>query len=369
MAVRVKVGLVGCGAISANYLRNAAHLPILDVVACADLDPDRARACAEEFGIPRPGTVEQVLADPEVQLVVNLTVPAAHAPVARQALESGKHVYNEKPFALDREEGRDLLRRAEDAGLRAGGAPDTFLGAGLQTARKLIDDGLIGRPVAFTGFMLGRGPERFHPNPAFFYQPGGGPMFDMGPYYLTALLNLLGPVKRIAALAPTLIEDRVVAKGPLAGEAIEVRTPDHVCGLLEFENGAAGTLVTSFAVLHGVYDRDHPLVIYGTEGALQVPDPNHFDGTVLVRREADEDWTEVPHAFPTGYGRSVGAADLAHALAAGRPHRCSGEQALAVLDLMQGFLEASETGRDFHPTVRYQRPAPMTPGLPFGRLD
>lgn len=369
MPERVKIGLVGCGAISANYLRNAARFPILEVVACADLDPERARTCAAEFSIPRACSVDELMADPQVQLVVNLTIPSAHAAIARLALENGKHVYNEKPLALNREEGRELLRRAEDAGLRVGCAPDTFLGAGLQTARKAVDDGLIGRPVAFTACMLGRGPERFHPNPAFFYQPGGGPMFDMGPYYLTALLNLLGPVKRIAAIAPTAIRERVVAKGPLAGEAIEVRTPDHVCGLLELENGAAGALITSFAVMHGVYDRDHPIVIYGTEGALQVPDPNYFDGAVLIRREADEEWSEVPHAFHTGYGRSVGAADMAHALATGRPHRCSAEQALVVLDLMQGFLDASETGRDYRPTLRCERPAPMPADLPYGQLD
>lgn len=369
MSEKVRIGVVGCGAISANYLRNARNLPILEVAACADLDLDRARSVAAEFEVPKACTVDELLADPDLQVVVNLTVPAAHAPVALQALENGKHVYNEKPWALEREEGRRLLDQLANAGLRGGCAPDTVLGAGIQTARKVIDDGLIGRPVAFTGFMLGRGPERFHPNPAFFYQPGGGPMFDMGPYYLTALLNLLGPVKRISGAASIAIRDRVVAKGPLEGHPIEVRTPDHVCGLLEFENGAVGTLVTSFAVMHGVYDPKHPIVIYGTEGAIQVPDPNFFDGTVLLKREGDAEWQEVPHDFPVGYGRSVGVADMAHALATGRPHRCSAEQAFAVLDLMQGFLESSESGTDYRPTHSYQRPAPMRPDLPFGVLD
>jgi predicted dehydrogenase len=369
MGERVRVGIVGCGAISGNYLRNAANLPILEVTACADLELERAQKCAAEFGIPKPCSVDELMGDPNVDLVINLTIPAVHAALAQQALANGKHVYNEKPWSLDRAEGKALLDAVHSSGLRAGCAPDTVLGAGIQTARKAIDDGQIGRPVAFHGFMLGRGPERFHPNPGFFYQPGGGPMFDMGPYYLTALLNLLGPVKRIAGMAPIAIRDRTVATGPLAGESIEVNTSDHVCGLLEFENGAAGTLMTSFAVMNAVHDGKRPIVIYGTEGALQVPDPNTFDGTVLIRRSGEEEWSELPHAFPAGYGRSVGAADMAHALATGRPHRCNAEQAHAVLDLMQGFLDASASGKDFIPTIPYERPAPMPADLPFGQLD
>ncbi|MGV3720012.1 MAG: Gfo/Idh/MocA family protein [Actinomycetota bacterium] len=369
MSNRVKVGIVGCGAISSNYLRNAQNLPILEIVACADLDIERARSTADEFGVSKACPVEALFADPEVEVVLNLTIPAAHAAVALAALQQGKHVYNEKPLALNRLEGRRLVETAERRGLRVGCAPDTFLGDGLQTARKAIEDGLIGRPVSFTGFMLGRGPESFHPDPAFFYQPGGGPMFDMGPYYLTALLNLLGPVRRIMGAASIAISDRAVATGPKAGEPIAVVTQDHVCGMLEFTNGAVGTLVTSFAVANGDYDRKHPITIYGTEGALRVPDPNYFDGQVWVRRNVDEEWRQVPSAFPTGYGRSVGLADLATAIRTGRPHRANGDQALAVLDLMQGFLDSSETGNAYTPTVVYERPSPMRTGLPFGALD
>jgi predicted dehydrogenase len=294
-----------------------------------------------------------------VEVVLNLTVPSAHAPVALAALEAGKHVYNEKPLAITREEGRAILEAAAARGLLVGCAPDTFLGAGLQTARKVLDDGLIGRPVAFTAFMLGRGPERFHPNPEFFYQPGGGPMFDMGPYYLTALLNLLGPVRRLSAAAPVAIPDREVVKGPLAGHRISVNTPDHVCGTLQFESGAAGVIMTSFAVMHGTHNPKHPIAVYGTEGAMQVPDPNHFDGSVLVRREGEDEWREVPHASPQGYGRSIGLADLVQAVRSKRPPRASGDQGFAVLDLMQGFLDAAASGTDYRPTTPYIRPAPL----------
>jgi predicted dehydrogenase len=362
---KVKVGIVGCGAICANYVKNARNLPILEIAACADLDPERAKAKAEELEIPRSCSSDELLANPEIDLILNLTIPAAHADVALAAVQQGKHVYNEKPLALDRSEGRRLLAAAQTAGLRVGCAPDTFMGAGLQTARKAIDDGLIGRPVAFTGFMLGRGPERFHPDPGFFYRPGGGPMLDMGPYYLTALLNLLGPVRRIKGSAAIAIPDRVVAVGPKVGEAIPVSTPDHVCGTIETASGAVGMLMTSFAVAHAEYDRQFPIMIYGSEGALKVPDPNHFDGEVWVRRLEDEEWRQLPHAFPAGYGRSVGLADLATAIHSGREHRASGQQALAVLDLMLGFLDSAASGESYAPTVEYTRPTPM----PFGTLD
>ena len=365
----MKTGIIGCGAISTNYVNNARNLPILEIVACADLDLERARAKAEEHGIPRACSPEELIADPEVELVLNLTIPAAHYPVALAVVDAGKHVYNEKPLAGTREDGLRLMEAARERGVRVGCAPDTFLGAGLQTARKPIDDGLIGRPVAFTGFMLGRGPESFHPSPEFFYEPGGGPMFDMGPYYLTALLNLLGPVRRITGAAAIEIPERTIQKGPRAGGKIPVSTPDHVCGTLEMENGAIGTLITSFAIAHGEYDRKLPITIYGTEGALKVPDPNHFDGEVWVRRIEDEEWRQLPHATPVGYGRSVGLADLADALRAGRPHRASGDQGLAVLDLMQGFLDSSATGTAYAPAVPYTRPAALPAGGTLGSFE
>lgn len=365
---RMKVGIIGCGAISTNYLTNAQNLPILEVVACADLDLERAREKAAEFNVPKAYTPGELTEDPEVELVLNLTVPAAHASVALAAIAAGKHVYNEKPLATTRADGEQIVQAALEREVLVGCAPDTFLGAGLQTARQVVDRGLIGRPVAFTGFMLGRGPESFHPSPEFFYQPGGGPMFDMGPYYLTTLLNLIGPVRRIQGAAAIEIPERTILTGPREGSKIPVSTPDHVCGTLEFECGAVGTLITSFAIAHGEYDRNYPITLYGTEGALRIPDPNYFDGEVWVRRLDDAEWQQVPHVIPTGYGRSVGLADLAYAVRSGRPHRASGDQGLAVLDLMQGFLESSASGAAFQPTVPYERPSPL-PNLPFGHLD
>jgi predicted dehydrogenase len=365
----MKIGIVGCGAISANYLRNTKNLPILEVVACADLDTDRARARADEFEIPKVCSPEELLGAPEVEAVLNLTIPSAHAPIAMEAVRNGKHVYNEKPLASTRAEARELLQAARERGVRVGCAPDTFLGAGLQTARKVLDDGEIGRPVAFTGFMLGRGPEWGHPNPEFFYGPGGGPMFDMGPYYLTALLFLLGPVRRISGSASIAIPERTIHAGPRQGGTIHVSTPDHVCGTLEFEDGAVGTLVTSFAIQHSVHDRQFPITVYGTEGTLKVPDPNTFDGAVQVRRAGEEEWREVPHAFAAGYGRSVGLADLARAVVSQRPHRASGDLAYAVLDLMQGVLDSSSDGKHYTPETRPERPAPRPAGGAPGELD
>jgi predicted dehydrogenase len=347
----------------------APSFPILRMAACADLDKDRAKARAEEFGIPRVLTPEQLVADDGIDLVLNLTVPKAHAPVALQALENGKHTYAEKPFGVDRKEGEEVLRAAREKGLRVGCAPDTFLGAGIQTARKVLDEGTIGRPVAFTAFMMGRGHESWHPSPEFYYEVGGGPMFDMGPYYVTALLNLLGPIRRITGAAAIAIPERTITSQPKHGKKIQVETPDHICGTMEFQNGAIGTIITSFAVSNAVYDSKFPITIYGTEGALKVPDPNGFDGPVQVRRTGDAEWQEAPHAFPTGYGRSVGLADMAHALRSGRPHRAGAVQAFTVLDVMQGFLDSSREGNAYQPVLPYERAAPMPAGLPFGVLD
>lgn len=371
MADKVKVGVIGCGAISANYFKNAVNFPILEMAACADVIPEKAEERAKEFNVPKVGSVEELLADEAIEIVLNLTVPKAHAPVALQAIEAGKHTYSEKPFGVSREEGWAILEAARKKGVRVGCAPDTFLGAGIQTARKVIDAGGIGRPLAFTAFMLSRGVEGWHPNPEFYYEVGGGPMFDMGPYYLTALLNLLGPIQRISGAATIAIPVRTItAKDhPRLGKKITVETPDHVCGTMEFENGCVGTIMTSFAVMHGVYERQFPIVIYGEEGTLKVPDPNGFDGAVQIRRPGDEDWQEVPHAFLKGYGRSVGLADMAHAIRSGRPHRCSAEQAFAVLDAMQGFLDSARDGKAYTPVGQYERLAPMPADLPFGVLD
>ena len=369
MADSVRVGVIGCGAISGAYLGMARNFPAVTIAAVADLDVDRAKAAADKFGVPRVLTVDQLLADPDVELVLNLTVPKAHTAIATAALEAGKHTYAEKPLGVNRDDGRRVIELANAKGLRVGCAPDTFLGAGIQTARKLLDQGAIGRPVAFAANMQCRGHESWHPSPEFYYEVGGGPMFDMGPYYLTALLNLFGPVKRVTGMASVAIPERTITSQPKAGKTVTVQTPDHVVGLMEFVNGAVGTITQSFAVIDGGYDGEHPILINGTDGAIHVPDPNAFDGTVKVRRPGQREATDVPHLFVTGYGRSVGLADMAVALRSGRPHRADGRQAFAVLDLMQGFLDSSATGTAHRPTTPYVRPAPMPAHLPFGQLD
>ncbi len=369
MPEKVRVGVVGCGAISGAYFKHAKDFPILDIVACADLNREAATKRAEEFGIPRVLGVDELIKDDAVELVLNLTVPKAHVPVALAAIEAGKHTYAEKPLGIDRDEAKKILDAAKTRKLKVGCAPDTVLGAGVQTARKVIDDGVIGRPVGFTALMLCKGHESWHPSPEFYYEVGGGPMFDMGPYYLTALLNLLGAPKRISGMATIAIGERTITSQPKFGKKITVETPDHICGTIEFADGAIGMIGMSFAVKLATHDGATPITIFGTEGTLKVPDPNGFDGKVFVRTEKDEDWREVAPAFTLGYGRAVGLADMAYAIRSGRGFRCDGQQALAVVDLMQGFLDSASDQRFYKPKVSYDRPALMPTGLPFGTLD
>ena len=369
MTEKVRVGVVGTGAISGAYLGMAKNFSIIEIVALADLDTERAKAAAEKFGVDKVCSVDELIADPSIEIVLNLTVPKAHVPVALRIIEAGKHTYSEKPLGVDRQEGEKLLAAAKKKKLRIGCAPDTFMGAGIQTARKLIDDGAIGRPVAFTAFMMGHGHESWHPSPEFYYEVGAGPMFDMGPYYLTALLNLFGPVRRLSGLASIAIPQRTITSQPKFGKQITVQTPDHITGSIEFENGTLGTIIQSFATRFAPYDGKQPITVFGTQGSMKVPDPNQFDGPVHMRKKDDADWVEMPHQFVTGYGRSIGLADMAYALRSGRPHRASAEQAFAVLDLMQGFLDSSQSGRAVKPVKKYKRPAPMRADLPFGTLD
>ncbi|MBM3276534.1 MAG: Gfo/Idh/MocA family oxidoreductase [Candidatus Handelsmanbacteria bacterium] len=367
MTEKTRIGILGCGAISAAYLKFAKTFPILEVVACADVLPERARARAEEFGVPRVCTVEELLNDPQIQIAVNLTIPRAHAEVGMAALEAGKAVYNEKPLAVRREDGKCLVDLAAKKGLRLGAAPDTFLGGGLQTCRKLIDDGWIGAPVGATAFMLCHGHESWHPDPAFYYHQGGGPMFDMGPYYLTALVMLMGPVRRVTGSARITFPERTITSQPKYGQKVRVEVPTHVAGIMEFHSGAVGTITTSFDVWAGQVPR---IEIYGTEGSLSVPDPNGFGGPVRVRRAGTGDWSEVPLSH--GYAentRSIGVADMAYAQRSGRPHRASPELVYHVLDLMHAFHDASSQGRHIDLVSTCQRPAPLPLGLLPGELD
>lgn len=362
----MKVAVVGCGNISDIYFQNLKTLPSLEVVACADIDLERAQHKAQKHGIPVAGLTRDIVNRPEVELVVNLTRPQQHAELALEFLRAGKHVYNEKPFATRRADGRQVLEEARRRGLRVGCAPDTFLGAGLQTCRKTIDDGVIGQPVAATAFMLSHGPEGWHPEPDFFFQEGGGPLFDMGPYYLTALIALMGPVRRVAASAQAFFPHRIIGSGPRAGERVPVTTPTHVAGQLEFHSGAIATLVFSFDVWASQLPR---IEIYGTEGSLSVPDPNFFGGTVRVHRMEDRGWRDVPltHANEKN-SRGLGVLDLARALPSNRPHRASGDMAYHVLDVMESLLEAARNARHSDLQSTCARPAALPPGLPEGHI-
>jgi predicted dehydrogenase len=284
-----------------------------------------------------------------------------HGDIAIQALNAGKHVYNEKPLAVSREQARESLSIAKAKGLRVGCAPDTFLGAHLQSCRKLIDDGVIGRPVAATGFMLSRGTEAWHPDPEFFFKPGAGPLLDMGPYYITALVNLIGGVDSVAGSASISFPERVIGSEPKKGQVIKVETPTHVAGNLHFENGAIGTLVTSF----DVHSHKHTNIeIYGSEGSIQVPDPNNFNGTIYVSKTGSREWEEMPitHSFAEN-SRGVGIADMAAAIEEGRPHRASGDLAYHVLDIMLSILDAASIRKHIDLTSKVDRPEAFPVGL------
>jgi predicted dehydrogenase len=366
VGTRHRVGIVGCGNICGAYFKGCAAFENLEVVACADLDKTRAETAAREYGV-KACTVDDLLNDSDVQIVINLTVPKAHAEVNLAALEAGKNAHTEKPFAVAKADGKKVLDMAAAKGLLVGSAPDTFLGGGIQTCRKLIDDGWIGEPVAATAFMLSHGPEGWHPSPDFFYQVGGGPMFDMGPYYLTALVNLLGPVSRVTGSTRISFPERVIGNPKQRlGERIPVETPTHLAGVLDFEAGAVGTMVMSF----DVWSHNLPRIeIYGSEGSLTVPDPNTFRGPVKVRRAEAEEWSEVPLTHSDQVARGIGVADMASALASGRPHRASGALAYHVLELMHAFDEASKGGKHVDIESRCDRPAALPMGLLPGTMD
>ncbi|SMF23332.1 Predicted dehydrogenase [Xaviernesmea oryzae] len=347
----LRVGVVGSGNISAAYMRNSALFSGAVITACSDLVQENARRRAEEFGL-RAMSVDALLSDPEIDLVLNLTVPAAHFDVSLSALSAGKHVFTEKPLATTFGDGKRLVEEAEKRNLLIGSAPDTFLGAAGRRARALIDEGMIGRPVAGTAFMLGRGMEHWHQAPQFYYQRGAGPMFDMGPYYLTMLVNLLGPIARVQAVATKGQEERLIsAEGPFKNTRFPVETPTTLLTLLEFRSGAVVTFGASWDVFR---HSNHPIELHGTAGSLRLPDPDTFGGTVSLSRMG-EDWIDFPSDsepfgainFPFATPRKanyrfLGIAELADALREGRQPRASGRLALHVLDAMEGILTSSE---------------------------
>lgn len=364
---KAKIGVIGCGNICGTYLQCSKGFDILDVVACADLVMDRAKLKASEHGVPTACSVEQLLSDPEIEIVLNLTIPRAHAAVALSVINAGKSVYNEKPLALTRDEGHKIIQAAKDKGVRVGCAPDTFFGGGLQTCIKLINDGWIGQPVGATAFMMCHGHEGWHPDPEFFYKPGGGPMFDMGPYYLTALITMLGPIRRVTGCTRTTFPERVITSQPKHGTTITVEVPTHVTGIMEFANGAIGTIITSFDVWGTGLPR---IEIYGTEGTLRVPDPNTFGGPVQICRAGAKELCDIPLSH--GYieqNRSIGAADMAYALRSDRPHRANGEMGFHVLDVMHAIHEACKQGKHIELQSTCSRPTPLPLGLRQGLLD
>ncbi|MGG1639303.1 MULTISPECIES: Gfo/Idh/MocA family protein [unclassified Paenibacillus] len=361
---KIKAGIIGTGNISGIYFENGNRFDALQVVACADLDVERAKAKGEQFGV-RGCSVEELLADPEVQMIINLTIPQAHASVCLQALEAGKHVYVEKPFAVTREEAQQVLELAEKKGLYVGSAPDTFLGGGIQTSIKLLEDGWIGTPIGATAFMVCGGHESWHPAPEFYYQKGGGPMFDMGPYYLTALVALLGPITRVTGSARISFPERTITSKPKYGQQVEVEVPTHIAGVMDFASGPIGTLLTSFDVKGG--STLPRIEIYGSAGTLLVPDPNGFGGQIKIWRAGSNEWSDIPLAYGyTENARGVGAADMAKAIQTGRKHRANGELAYHVLEAMHGFHDASEQGVHYVMKSTCERPAPLPLGLqPF----
>jgi len=352
-----RVGLIGCGNISGQYLSTLARLPGLTVTACADIDPERAAAVAREHGIPRAVGVDALLADPDVDAVLNLTIPAVHATVTREAIAAGKHVWSEKPLALDRADADRIREEAAAAGVRVGCAPDTFLGAGLQTSIGAIVGGAIGRPVAATAFFTTPGPEAWHPDPEFFYAPGGGPLLDIGVYPITALVAIFGAVEAVNAQSQRSVPTRTIGSGAKAGQEIPVEVATHYSVSLRFAGGGLATLVTSFDV--PAHELPH-LEIYGVDGTMTLPDPNRFDGSPRVRRRGEGEWTTLPHTNGyLGLQRGIGLSDLADSIEAGVPHRASFDLAAHVLDAMLAIDESAASHREVELRTTCDTPPPV----------
>jgi len=353
---RLSIGVVGCGAISGIYFQNFKKFG-LRVSACADLDAERAATVAEKWGVERVLDTDALIADTDVDVVVNLTVPKAHHQINLAAVRAGKHIYVEKPLAVERAEGKQLIEEARAKGVRVGCAPDTVLGAGIQTCRKLIDDGEIGVPVGAHAFMLCPGHESWHPAPAFYYERGGGPMFDMGPYYVTALVTLLGGIRSVSGSARISFPTRTITSEPQRGQVVQVETPTHISGLLNFENGAVGAITTSFDVQRTTL----PCIeVYGSEGSILVPDPNGFSGPVKLFKRGSDNWRDVSLTHPhADNSRGLGVLDLIESVEENRPNRASGDLALHVLDAMHGILESSDAGKVIGLEGLKQRPAEM----------
>ncbi len=356
MTVRpARVGIVGCGDVTNLYLPGCARFPVIELAACADLDAARAAAVSAKGGFPAM-TVEALLVDPSIEIVLNLTPPTAHAAVSRAAIAAGKHVYSEKPLAISRDDAAAILTEAATAGVCIGGATDTFLGGGLQTARAVLDAGSIGEVRVANAAVAHLGPERWHPNADFFYGRGGGPLLDVGPYYVSSLVSLLGPVASVTAVARGVGGERRIAPGPRAGEAFPVLAPTTVLAAFTFVSGAIGSLVASFDVPGSTAPH---IELHGTTGSLALGDPNTFDGEVRRHGADDDGWTDVPLTFDGTVGRGIGLADMIESIRSGRPARASGAFAFHVLDVLLSIEEAAATGRPVRIESTCERPAPL----------
>lgn len=369
MSKKLGVGIIGCGNISTAYLSLAPLFRGIEVRACADINSVAAKLKAKEFGV-RAESVDGLLAAGDIDIVVNLTVPAAHYDVSKQVVDAGKHVYSEKPFVLSVQEGRDLAKRAASRNVRVGSAPDTFLGGSHQQVRHLIDSSRVGRITSGTCHVMSHGMQHWHPNPDFFFKPGAGPVLDVGPYYVTNLIQLLGPVKSVIARSATPAPVRTITSKPRNGQKIKVETPTTIHAILEFETGAIITLGASWDVWqHGHRNME----LYGEEGTIDVPDPNFFGGDVRVTRQArpvirlprwDHPFAVPNQRHPRGpvaNYRAAGLADMANAILKNRPHRCSMEMALHAVDVMTSILKSGEKGRPVALRTRCERPAPLGP--------
>jgi predicted dehydrogenase len=355
----LNIGIIGCGTIVAAYLATFPKLKAVKLTAAADIDPARAEAVAQKYPGVRALSVGDLLADDQVDLVLNLTIPVAHAEIALQAIGAGKSVYNEKPLSATTREGRLVLDAARAANVRVGCAPDTVLGTGIQTARKAIDDGLVGAPISATATLATPGPEPWHPNPDFYYVPGGGPLLDMGPYYISALVTLLGPIASVIGAASHTRTSRTIGSGPRQGERIPVSTDTHVTGVLVHVSGALSTLFMSFDVVATMASR---IEVHGETGSLVVPDPNRFDGDVRLRVLGAGEWETLPvSAGYVGSSRGIGLEDLANTAKDQEP-RAGGKLAFHVLEVMESLLVSAREGRAVAIESRCDRPpaVPLT---------
>lgn len=366
---RMRIAMIGVGSISGIYLKNITQVfREMELIGVCDLIRSRAENAQQEYNIPKLyETMHDAFADPEVDIVLNLTRPYEHFEVTKAALEAGKHVYSEKPLGASWEEGQQLAALAAERGLRLGGAPDTFLGAGIQTCRKLIDDGFIGEPVGAAAFMICHGHETWHPDPEFYYKFGGGPMLDMGPYYVTALVNLLGRVRGVTGVTKSSFPQRIITSEPKRGTVIDVDVPTYVTGILDFENGATGTLFTTFDV-H--YPEQARFEIYGSKGTLIVPDPNVFGGPVRLYRPEEGKYMDMPLLFDYAENsRALGLADMAKAIQSGRDARADVQQTLHVLEILTAFERSSRQQGYLPITTPYVRGLPMQNNPMHGVLD